>query len=100
MANLHILREHTLGLLAARQVARAWGRQAQDEFGMECSYAEGPEEDTLSFSRSGVSGSLQVNAGRFEMNAKLGFLLGAFKDKIEAEVVKNLDALLLSSGKQ
>ena len=32
--------------------------------------------------------------GRFELEAKLGFLLGMFKDKIEGEIVKNLDALL------
>jgi putative polyhydroxyalkanoate system protein len=100
MANLHILREHTLGLEAARQVAHTWGQQAQDQFGMECSYAEGPDGDVLSFSRSGLSGTLQVDAQRFELNAKLGFLLAGFKDKIEAEVVKNLDALLLSSGTQ
>jgi hypothetical protein len=28
------------------------------------------------------------------LNAKLGFLVSAFKDKIEAEISKNLDALL------
>lgn len=94
MADLHILREHTLSLAAARQIARAWTEQAQAEFGMECSYAEGQTEDTVLFSRSGVSGSFLVNPERFELNAKLGFLLGAFKDKIEAEIVKNLDALL------
>jgi hypothetical protein len=30
----------------------------------------------------------------FELDAKLGFLLGAFRDRIESEIVKNLDALL------
>ena len=30
----------------------------------------------------------------FELDAKLGFLLGAFKDRIEGEIVKNLDTLL------
>ena len=30
----------------------------------------------------------------FQLKAKLGFLLGAFKDKIESEIVKNLDALI------
>ena len=30
----------------------------------------------------------------FLLQAKLGFLLGAFKDKIESEIVKNLDALI------
>ena len=44
--------------------------------------------------RSGVSGSLHVTKDTFELDAKLGFLLGAFKDRIEGEIVKNLDALL------
>ncbi len=94
MADLHLLREHTLGLAAARKVAFAWAEQAEQEFGMECTYAEGKAEDEVEFTRSGVNGTLRVTKDRFELNAKLGFLLGAFKDKIEAEIVKNLDALL------
>ncbi|MBP7327457.1 MAG: polyhydroxyalkanoic acid system family protein, partial [Alicycliphilus sp.] len=31
---------------------------------------------------------------QFEMKAQLGFLLGAFKDRIEAEIGEQLDALL------
>ena len=34
------------------------------------------------------------SAERFELDARLGFLLGAFKDRIESEIVKNLDDLL------
>jgi hypothetical protein len=61
---------------------------------MECTSEEGPAEDLVSFSRSGVSGTLKVSADRFDLQARLGFLLGAFKDRIEAEIVRNLDALL------
>jgi putative polyhydroxyalkanoate system protein len=61
---------------------------------MDCSMEEGSAFDTLHFSRSGVSGSLRVQPENFELNAKLGFLLGAFKQKIEAEIEKNLDTLL------
>lgn len=94
MADLHLLREHTLGLAAARKVAFAWAEQAEQEFDMECTYTEGKTEDEVGFTRSGVNGTLRVTKDRFELNAKLGFLLGAFKDRIEAEIVKNLDALL------
>ena len=94
MADLHILREHTLGLAGARKIAFAWAEQAEAEFGMECTYEEGRSSDTVRFERTGVSGTLEVGKNRFELDAKLGFLLGAFKDKIEAEIVKNLDALL------
>lgn len=98
MADLHILREHTLSLVAARKIAYAWAEQAQAEFGMQCRYEEGETQDTMAFTRSGVNGSLQVTAEHFELNAKLGFLLGAFKDRIEAEIVKNLDSLLAGTS--
>ena len=99
MADLHILREHTLGLAAARKIAFTWAEQVESEFGMECTYEEGKTQDTVTFARSGVNGKLQVTKDQFELDAKLGFLLGAFKDKIEAEIVKNLDQLLAPSSK-
>ena len=94
MANLHIRREHALGLKAARKVAHKWAEEVQAEFGMECSHEEGMDADLVRFSRSGVEGTLNVLADQFVLEAKLGFLLGAFKGRIEAEIVKNLDALL------
>ncbi len=100
MADLHILREHALGLAAARKIAFNWAEQVEAEFGMECTYEEGKSQDVVSFTRSGVNGSLLVTKDRFELNAKLGFLLGAFKDKIEAEIVKNLDTLLAPGAKK
>lgn len=94
MANLHIRREHALGLVAARKVAFAWAEQVEGEFGMACTYEEGSDMDEVTFTRSGVSGTLRVAVDHFDLDAKLGFLLGAFKDRIEAEIVKNLDDLL------
>ena len=94
MADLHILREHQLGLPKARILALRWAEQAETEFGLQCTYAEGQQEDEVGFSRSGVAGTLVVSHDRFELNAKLGFLLGTFKDRIKREIVSNLDALL------
>ena len=51
----------------------------------------------MGFSRPGVDGTLMVSHDRFEFNARLGFLLGAFKDRIEREIVSNFDALLAPS---
>jgi putative polyhydroxyalkanoate system protein len=100
MADLHVHRDHTLGLAAARAVAFQWAEQAETEFGMACTYEEGEHEDEVCFSRSGVSGTLRVTPNRFELDARLGFLLGAFKERIEAEIVKNLDDLLARGGKK
>ena len=91
--NLTIHRDHSLGLLAARLAAHDWAAKAEQKFGMDCRYEEGPEEDTLHFSRAGVAGSLQVTAAHFELQARLGFLLEAFKPQIEAEISRQLDQL-------
>lgn len=98
MADIHIQREHHLGLQGARQVAWQWAEQAETDFDMACTYAEGDEQDEVQFVRSGVRGTLRVSAQHFELNAQLGFLLGAFKERIESEIVKNLDELLASSA--
>jgi putative polyhydroxyalkanoate system protein len=94
MAELHLVREHTLGLAKARKVSFKWAEQVEEEFAMPCTYTEGKHGDEVDFVRSGVKGQLLVTKDRFELHAELGFLLGAFKGTIEAEIVKHLDALL------
>lgn len=100
VADLHIVREHTLGLVQARKVAFAWAEQMESEYRMQCTYQEGPSQDLLSFEGTGASGTLHVDKALFELNVRLGFLLGAFKEKIEAGIVKNLDAKLAGAAKK
>ncbi|NPC55797.1 polyhydroxyalkanoic acid system family protein [Caenimonas soli] len=94
MPDIHITREHSLGLPEARKLAFRWAEAAEEKFDMECTYEEGKSADLVSFTRSGVNGELKVTKDRFQLDARLGFLLGAFKDRIEGEIVKNLDLLL------
>ena len=94
MADIHIHRDHTLGLAKARKIAWTWAEQVEAKFDMECTVVEGDTSDTVEFKRTGVSGQLIVAGDHFELRAKLGFLLGAFSKTIEAEITKNLDALL------
>ena len=94
MADIHILRDHQLGLAKARKVALQWAEEAEKKFDMECTIIEGEASDTVEFTRSGVKGELIVEATHFTLDAKLGFLLGAFSKTIEGEIEKNLDALL------
>lgn len=96
MADIQIQRAHTLGFAAARKLAFQWAEQVETEFDMECTYEEGDSQDVVTFTRSGVNGVLNVTDNSVELSAKLGFLLGAFKGRIEGEIVKNLDALLAS----
>jgi putative polyhydroxyalkanoate system protein len=94
VADIHIHRDHSLGLAKARKIAWAWAEEVESKFDMECSVIEGQTSDTVEFTRSGVKGTLIVAPDHFELNAKLGFLLGAFSKTIEGEITKNLDALL------
>lgn len=94
MPDIHIHRDHQLGLARARKVAWKWAEQVEKEFDMECTVIEGEYSDTVEFTRSGVNGTLVVAPDHFDLQAKLGFLLGAFSRTIETEIEKNLDALL------
>ena len=98
MADLRIHREHKLGLPKARKVAWQWAEDVEKNFGMECTVIEGESEDTIEFSRTGVKGKLLVAADRFELDARLGFLLGAFSRSIESEIENRLDKLLDASA--
>ncbi len=94
MPDIRIHRDHTLGLAKARKVAWQWAEEVEKKFDMECTVLEGETSDTVQFKRSGVSGRLIVAPDHFDLDAKLGFLLGAFSKTIEGEITKNLDTLL------
>lgn len=94
MSDIHIHRDHALGLAQARKIAFQWAEQVEQEFDMACEYEEGHEADEVRFTRSGVKGTLAVGKNHFELHARLGLLLGAFKGTIEAEIVRRLDELL------
>ena len=98
MPDIKIHRTHQLGLAKARKVALKWAEDVEKKFEMECTILEGETSDTVEFTRSGVNGTLVVAADHFDLNAKLGFLLGAFSRTIESEIERNLDALL-AAGK-
>ena len=99
MPDIKIHREHSLGLAKARKVAWQWAEEVEKKFDMECTVIEGEFSDTVQFTRTGVNGQLVVAADHFDLDAKLGFLLGAFSKTIEGEIQKNLDALLAKNSK-
>ena len=86
MSEIHIHRDHSLGLARARKVALKWAEHVEKKFDMACTILEGDTSDTVEFTRSGVNGRMVVTGEHFELQAKLGFLLGAFAGQIENEV--------------
>ncbi len=99
MADIRIHREHQLGLARAREIAWAWAEQVEAKYQMDCTVHEGDDGDTVEFTRSGVKGELAVAADHFDLTAKLGFLIGAFRKTIEGEIEKELDTLLAAEVK-
>jgi putative polyhydroxyalkanoate system protein len=94
VSDIHITRHHALGLPQARKLAFKWAETAEKELDMECTYEEGNTSDLVSFKRTGAHGELKVSKDKFVLDAHLGFLLAAFRHRIETEIVRNLDLLL------
>jgi putative polyhydroxyalkanoate system protein len=99
MPDIRIHRDHTLGLAKAREIADAWARDVEREFDMVCQCTRGQTSDTVTFKRTGVSGTLTVAADHFDLHAKLGILLGVFAKSIEEHILKNLDTQLAQAAK-
>lgn len=96
MSDIHIARNHNLGLPRAREVAQQWIDSAERDYGVECRYLEGWESDVAKFSRPGLDGSLEVTADTLTVRMSLGFLMDAFKGVIEEKLTRNVDKLLNS----
>lgn len=94
MPDIKLHRKHQLGLPAARKIALQWAEKAEEKFDMDCTYEEGEEQDTLYFTRAGIKGTLEVLPNALDFHAELGFLVSAFKNRIEAELTEQLDKLL------
>jgi len=91
-------RPHGLPLADAKAIAAAWAQSAQDDFGMQLHIAADPaqpQDDVLwHFRRTGAHGTLRVTTERFILDVTLGFLLGTYKDRIEAGLLQSLEQRL------
>jgi putative polyhydroxyalkanoate system protein len=87
MADISLQRKHKLGLKKAKEAAQKVADELAEAFDMESEWSG----NTLNFERSGVNGQLKVTKDGVSVDAKLGFLLSAFKPKIEEQINKNFD---------
>ena len=87
MASIDIQHPHTLAPPRARQAVQEIADKLADRFGAECRW----DGDILDFTRSGIDGRIARLPGQVHVTAQLGFLLGAMKGPIEAEIRRVLD---------
>ena len=100
MADIHIHRTHGMGFAKARKTAFQWAEKAEQKLGVECTVIEGETSDVVEFKRAGVEGELVVTAESFDLTAKLGLLLGVFRQRIEEGIEENLDAVIAGAAKK
>ena len=98
MTTFQIHRPHSLGLEAARDLARHWAEAAQQKHQMNCTVREGEVDNRVDFARSGVRGELVASADCFDLTVTLGFLLSAFSQNIRDEIERNLEAAIAQAG--
>lgn len=82
MASIDIQHPHSMGPAHARQAVQEVADKLAERFGVESSW----DGDILNFRRSGVDGRIALMPGQLHVTAQLGFLFGAMKGSIEAEV--------------
>ena len=90
MANIHIKREHHLGLNEARERVDHIASSLQDK--LEAKWAW--KGNQLSFNRSGASGTVDVGENFVEFNVKLGLMLSPLKGKIESTLNEEIEKAL------
>ena len=94
MPDVHIEREHALGMARGRQVVAQWSERVQQAHGVQCNLTRGRAEDLTRFHRAGLDGILRLRARHVDLHIKLGFLMGLFSTRIGDAVSRELDALL------
>lgn len=86
MSDILLTQAHSLSPNQARAAAEKVALEMAQQFDMAIDWVG----DTVSFSRSGVSGSLSLMPKEVQLEITLGMLLRAFKDKIEQRISANM----------
>lgn len=94
MSDIHYERAHDLGLTRARELAREWLDDAARKLGLSCQTQPGETQDTITFERTGVKGTMLVSGTDFKLDIHLGLMMAAFKPLVEAEVSRNLERII------
>jgi len=93
MATINLRRFHNRTLAEATHAVELAAQRVSQQFSLKSTWST---PHRLEFSRTGVSGSITIQENEIEVNAELGFLLGALKTPIEQEIIRQLEEQLLS----
>lgn len=88
MSRIHLRRSHDLTPKAARKKVERMADALAKRFEAECTW----KGDVLSIEHPNVNGKVVVGKDEIVVEAKLGFLLAMFRDRVDGELVRILDA--------
>lgn len=91
MSEIKLSKGHKLGLKKAKTKVDKLAEKLAEDYDLESEW----DGNTLVFERSGLSGQLEVTKDAVNLQVKLGFLMAAFKPKIEEQLKANLDKFVV-----
>lgn len=87
MSKIYLRREHDLSPKAARKKVERVAEALAKRFDAECTW----KGDVLSVDHPSVNGTVTVGKNDVVVEAKLGFLVSMFRDRIDEELARVLD---------
>jgi putative polyhydroxyalkanoate system protein len=87
MSRIQLRRSHDLSAKAARRRVDRMAAALGNRFDAECAW----QGDVLSIEHPNVSGTVTLGEKEIVLDAKLGFFLAMFRDRVDAEIVDILD---------
>lgn len=88
MSDIVVRRTHGMTMKKARTAAEDIAAKLDEEYDLDYAW----DGNTLEFQRTGVSGFLAVDKKEVEISVRLGFLMLAFRGRIEEEIHAYFDA--------
>jgi putative polyhydroxyalkanoate system protein len=90
VAHISIRRAHHSTTAEAKKMAEKIAAKLEKDYDLKSSW----QRDVLTFTRSGINGTLAVTVKELHIEVKLGLLMAAFKGPIQGAIEKKLDALI------
>ena len=94
MSRIHLRRSHDLSAKAARQRVDRMAEALARKFEAECEW----QGEVLSIEHPNVSGTVTLGKKEIVLEARLGFLLAMFRDRVDAEISRILDKEFPEAG--
>ena len=88
MSRIHLRRTHDLTAKVARQRVDRMAEALGQKFDAQCCW----QGDVLSIEHPNVNGTVTIARNEIVVEATLGFLLALFRDRVDEELVRILDA--------